>query len=218
MNGWVRRSHCRRRVSGRASLIPPSVAATTFSPFPSQWGSHTSPRANRFIFSHDRTNAELRPLDAFSATLKEVGDVDVLVVSGIHMLVGEPAEFQRKRISDVVSFLDSVDPATPIHLELACIEDLDFMRLIAANLLRRVDSLGLNEQEFAALGVAAGAPHAEVLASGVDVPEVGLIGDLMEWAFAEFGRDGSSGMPSRLTRVHFHSLTFHVLGSLPGTL
>jgi len=36
------------------------------------------------------------------------------------------------------------------------IEDYPFMQLIAENLLRRVDSLGLNEQELAALGVAAG--------------------------------------------------------------
>jgi ADP-dependent glucokinase len=35
-----------------------------------KWGDFTAKRANRFIFSHDRTNAEIRPLDNFATALK----------------------------------------------------------------------------------------------------------------------------------------------------
>lgn len=46
------------------------------------WGKYTAPRANRFIVTHDRTNAEMRPLDIYPAALSEFGDATVLVFSG----------------------------------------------------------------------------------------------------------------------------------------
>ena len=229
-----------------------------------KWGTLTAPRANRFIFSHDRTNAELRPLDGFRAALDRVqggtgvgkgkgenksnNDVvastaDVLVVSGVHQLASEPESLRQARVDKLVEFLDSVDSRLPVHLELACIEDAAFMALLASKVLSKVDSLGLNEQELAALAAAVPeAPHHALLArDGLDIPEVGLVADVMGWILSKFGSTSTSTNSSsscggsgsaggaggggncssssssqdgrRLSRVHFHSLTFHLLAT-----
>ena len=58
------------------------------------WGEYTAPRANRFIFSYDRTNAELKPLDNF-ATALEGFDATNVVLSGVHMLEVSAEELNR---------------------------------------------------------------------------------------------------------------------------
>lgn len=74
-------------------------------------------------------------------------------------------------------------------------------------------SLGLNEQELLFLSQAASGPHSS-LSSWSGVPDVGMVSDILFWILKEHGR--SAGRASALTRVHFHTLVYHILATVDG--
>lgn len=176
-----------------------------------QWGSFTASRANRFIFSFDRTNAEMTPLDDFPAAIAE-HQPDVIVFSGIHMVEAEPADFRKQRVLDTTSFFEAVEPTRATHLELASLADNDFVKLIADNMISAVDSLGLNEQELKLVAGVGGSPHQDVLQGAFEKPEVAVIADLIHWLLTTYGNKPNA----RLSRVHFHTLGFHLMGAYKG--
>ena len=61
------------------------------------WGKLLAPRANRYIFTQDRSNAELRPMPYLLPTVK-AEKPDVVVVSGVHALDSEPHEAIDSRL------------------------------------------------------------------------------------------------------------------------
>ncbi len=88
------------------------------------------------------------------------------------------------------------------------------MKGIAAKILHRVTSLGLNEQELFFLARVEQAPFHDRVQDPVSVPPVWLVSDLVHWILQTFGKAGNPH--SRLTRVHFHCLTFHLVAVLDG--
>eukprot|EP00053_Salpingoeca_punica_P009822 m.88358 g.88358 ORF g.88358 m.88358 type:complete len:478 (+) comp15181_c0_seq1:159-1592(+) len=170
-----------------------------------QWAGATAGRSNRFIMSHDKTNAELRALPKFRASLQHVPS-DVVVLSGAHMLEGQPPAVKRERLQDIVKFMNELPPSKPLHLELASIGDKSFIKDIASNVLPHAISIGLNEQELSAFAIANNGPHQDRLAKPFNIPDVGLMADLMFWVFSL----KVDGQPSRLSRIHMHSLSYHI--------
>ncbi|XP_044515062.1 ADP-dependent glucokinase isoform X4 [Gracilinanus agilis] len=76
-----------------------------------------------------------------------------------------------------------------------------------------VNSLGLNEQELLFLSQSASGPHSSLLAwSGV--PDVGVVSDILFWILKEHGR--SQERASDLTRIHFHTLAYHIVATVDG--
>lgn len=76
-----------------------------------------------------------------------------------------------------------------------------------------MNSIGLNEQELLFLTQAASGPHA-LLASWNGIPEVGVVSDILFWILKEHGR--TSEKASDLTRIHFHTLAYHLLATVDG--
>ncbi|KAL2790796.1 ADP-dependent glucokinase isoform 7 precursor [Daubentonia madagascariensis] len=76
-----------------------------------------------------------------------------------------------------------------------------------------VTSLGLNEQELLFLTQSASGPHSSV-SSWNGVPDVGMVSDILFWILKEHGR--SKGRASDLTRIHFHTLVYHILATVDG--
>ncbi|XP_047719148.1 ADP-dependent glucokinase isoform X4 [Prionailurus viverrinus] len=76
-----------------------------------------------------------------------------------------------------------------------------------------VTSLGLNEQELLFLSQAASGPHSS-LSSWNGVPDVGMVSDILFWILKEHGR--SKSRASDLTRIHFHTLVYHILATVDG--
>lgn len=74
-------------------------------------------------------------------------------------------------------------------------------------------SLGLNEQELLFLSQSASGPHAS-LSSWDGVPDVGMVSDILFWILKEHGR--SKDRSSDLTRIHFHTLVYHILATVDG--
>jgi ADP-dependent glucokinase len=85
-----------------------------------QWQAFTGGRSNRFIFSHDMTNAKLLALPQLEELLSsDLAHVHVVVLSGLNMLEGQPAEYVSVQLERLSRALDGVAAHVLIHLELA---------------------------------------------------------------------------------------------------
>ena len=174
-----------------------------------RWGDITSTCANRVIVSHDVSNAKMVSLERFRDSLGSF-QPNLVILSGAHLMQGEAADFKAKRLADVAHLLDDIPAKTPVHSELATIGDLVYLRDLAEATFSRIDSLGLNEQELVSLAKAIGADFDfDHVPSKPDIP---LVADLLHWLMQTYTRLGRKG--SRLTRVHFHTLSFHVIATL----
>mmetsp|Transcript_22025 Transcript_22025/g.30846 ORF Transcript_22025/g.30846 Transcript_22025/m.30846 type:complete len:204 (+) Transcript_22025:233-844(+) len=116
-------------------------------PSGAKWGGVTAPRANRFIISHDITNAQMKTLELFQPALESFRP-EAVVLSGLHMLEGENPAFRSKRLNDFVEMLKKIPKHIPIHLELASMALEPYVKEIAEKVFQYVDSMGLNEQEL----------------------------------------------------------------------
>ncbi|XP_042553368.1 ADP-dependent glucokinase isoform X1 [Dipodomys spectabilis] len=178
-----------------------------------EWGPFKAPHASRFIFSHDLSNGAMNALEVFVSSLEEFRP-DLVVLSGLHMLAGRGEELQRKRLLEVVNSLSDIPAGVPVHLELASMTDRELMRsVVHQQVFPAVTSLGLNEQELLFLSQAASGPHADI-SSWDGVPDVGMVSDILFWILKEHGR--SESRASDLTRVHFHTLAYHILATVDG--
>uniref|UniRef100_A0A7N5JVD4 ADP dependent glucokinase n=2 Tax=Ailuropoda melanoleuca TaxID=9646 RepID=A0A7N5JVD4_AILME len=178
-----------------------------------EWGQLKAPHANRFIFSHDLSNGAMNMLEVFVSSLEEF-QPDLVVLSGLHMMEGQSKELQRKRLLEVVTSISDIPAGTPVHLELASMTNKELMRsIVHQQVFPAVTSLGLNEQELLFLSQAASGPHSS-LSSWNGVPDVGMVSDILFWILKEHG--WSKSRASDLTRIHFHTLVYHILATVDG--
>uniref|UniRef100_A0A1W7RJH9 ADP-dependent glucokinase-like protein n=1 Tax=Agkistrodon contortrix contortrix TaxID=8713 RepID=A0A1W7RJH9_AGKCO len=178
-----------------------------------EWGERRAPNANRFIFSHDLSNGAMNMLEVFVSSLEEF-QPDLVVLSGFHMMEGQTRELRQKRIREAVTSISDIPMDVPIHLELAGMTDPNLMReIIHQQIFPLVNSIGLNEQELLFLSQAASGPHSS-LTSWNGVPDVAVVSDIIFWILKEYGR--TSAQASDLTRIHFHTLAYHLLVTVDG--
>lgn len=178
-----------------------------------EWGQVKAPNANRFIFSHDLSNGALNMLEVFVSSLEEF-QPDLVVLSGLHMMEGQSKEMRHRRLMEAVASISDIPTDIPIHLELASMTDQDFMsNIVHQQVFPLVNSIGLNEQELLFLTQSASGPHAS-LASWNGVPDVGAVSDILFWILKEHGKIADRA--SDLTRIHFHTLAYHILATVDG--
>ncbi|XP_038076901.1 ADP-dependent glucokinase-like [Patiria miniata] len=175
-----------------------------------KWGALTTPIATRFITSHDVANAELDGLNVFSSSVKEFNP-DVVMFSGLHLLDSSSQSEQQNKLSALVTELKKLPKSLPLHLELASMANEGLVQFIVAQVLSSVHSLGLNEQELGLVSRANNGPHPDITAEESGYIEIGAVADILYWILTSLVK----GQSSLLTRVHFHSLTFHVVATLP---
>ncbi|KAM3608666.1 uncharacterized protein V6R79_002635 [Siganus canaliculatus] len=179
-----------------------------------QWGSTQAPQANRFIFSHDVSNGEMSLLETFVASLDEF-QPDLVVLSGLHMMEGQGRQIWEERLKEVVVAISDIHKDIPVHLELASMTDRDYMNsIMQEQFIPIVSSIGLNEQELLFLSQAGEGPHAD-LAAWKGIPDVGRVSDILLWILERHGRSEPSA-ESDLTRLHFHTLAYHILATVDG--
>ncbi|KAM8860777.1 ADP-dependent glucokinase isoform 1-T6 [Synchiropus picturatus] len=177
-----------------------------------EWGSTLAPQANRFIFSHDVSNAKMSLLETFVASLDDF-QPDLVVLSGLHMMEGQGRELWEARLKEAVASISDIRKDVPIHLELASMTDKDFMNsIMQEQVMPRVRSVGLNEQELLFLSQASNGPHSD-LTSWRGIPDVGQVSDILLWILETYGRSDPSS-EADLTRIHFHTLAYHVLATV----
>uniref|UniRef100_A0A1A8IRV2 ADP-dependent glucokinase n=2 Tax=Nothobranchius kuhntae TaxID=321403 RepID=A0A1A8IRV2_NOTKU len=179
-----------------------------------RWGSTQAPQANRFIFSHDVSNGGMSSLEMFVASLEEF-QPELVVLSGLHMMEGQGRELWKERLKQAVASIAEIPKDIPVHLELASMTDRDFMiSIVQEQVMPMVSSMGLNEQELLFLSQAAGGPHS-ALPAWKGIPDVGRVSDILLWILEHHGR-GAISSESDLTRIHFHTLAYHILATVGG--
>jgi len=199
------------------------------------WGGAKASRANRFIVSRDASNGVVAALEAMRDLLAPPASsflgarpaperFDLVVMAGIHIMDAVPARVRRARVAEVAAFLDGLsrDAARLVHVEMGSVGHPDFNREMVAALLDagRADSVGVNEQEFAAVMDALGAfdaggflpPDARAAISS-SVPPVLRV---QEGIARLFERSAASGGKRPLARVHFHSFGYHLIAQARG--
>ncbi|KAL4227894.1 hypothetical protein ACF0H5_013334 [Mactra antiquata] len=179
-----------------------------------KWHQVTSPVANRFITSFDESNGKLTMLGKFFSDLDEFNP-DLVVISGLHLLDTQTTGFITSKLTEISEGLRNIPITIPVHLELASMANSDLMKQILKKVLPEVTSLGLNEQELSFSSYVAGGPHSGDFLTRTGQPEIHKISDMVLWILQEYGYS-SKNPNSRLTRVHFHSLTYHIVGVVPG--
>ena len=171
----------------------------------SRWGLINASCANRVIFSNDMSNSQLIALEQFSESLFDYKP-NLVILSGAHLLDSQPSTFQTSRLRDISNLLDSISKDIPVHWELATVGDMSYFKQLSNTLFTRIDSLGLNEQELRSAAISANANFPSIPSK----PSVGLVSDLLVWLMNEY----TTRPHSRLSRVHFHTLTFHIIATL----
>lgn len=77
-----------------------------------------------------------------------------------------------------------------------------------------MNSLGLNEQELLFLAYSyEEAPHSKYYLDYNGQPDLVKIIDILEWTLNKFGKSNEN-IKSRLTRIHFHCLMFHIIAEI----
>ena len=79
----------------------------------------------------------------------------------------------------------------------------------------RITSLGLNEQELAFISRVLTAPRHDELMRDDGQPDLTVVTDTLTWLLQTSGHSKSNAR-SRLTRIHFHSLSFHLIATEAG--
>ena len=176
------------------------------------WGSTCQAAcANRVIYSHDVSNSQLHSLKAFQRSLDEF-EPDLVVFSGAHLLEGQPQGYWEGRVQDVAAFLQhTAASGIPLHLELATVGNLNYLSYLTESILHLPSSLGLNEQELLSLAKASRAPGFD-FASLPAKPGVSDVSDLLHWLMSHLSKNKSAS----LSRVHFHTLAFHIVAERVG--
>lgn len=167
-----------------------------------QWGTVTTKCANRIIFSHDVSNSKLASLEEFEKHLSQFKP-DLVVLSGAHLLDRHDRKFYEQRVNRIAATLQTVPKHVPVHLELASTANVKFCELLARMLLPIVDSVGLNEQELQFIAHSTNAYQPRDSISTFSAPEIGYLADLIYWMLTTY--------TGRLSRVHMHSLTYHII-------
>lgn len=176
-----------------------------------QWGKVKSFCANRVIFSHDISNSNM-------VTLEQVGESvakfmpNLAILSGAHLLGDQSQEVWEQRLNDTATILENNFHSIPVHWELATIGNLNFFQHLAESLFPRIQSLGLNEQELLSVARSCGAPFE--FNNMPQKPDIELVSDLLHWLMLKFS--SVTGHSSTLSRVHLHSLMFHVIAVVKG--
>lgn len=173
-----------------------------------------SPTANRFIVSHDIYNSNMMMVEQFFESIKRY-EPDLIILSGLHLLENQTPITRLDKLLLLKDYLvENHEYKNVIHLELASIGDKALMKAILdVGLLNEVDSLGLNEQELSYLAHSAevkDAPHSNYYNDMVGQPDILKVIDILEWVLNTYGKSESQP-DSRLTRIHFHCLVFHII-------
>lgn len=170
-----------------------------------------TPQANRFIVSYDIYNSRMELLDEFF-NVTSIQKPDITILSGLHLLETQTSTYRKDIMDKFRYLLNKREHKNMVHLELASIGDKALMKeILDSNILMEINSLGLNEQELLFLVHSHGTgPHSNYYQELNGHPELIKIVDMLEWTLNTFGYS-KENPTSKLTRVHFHFLMFHII-------
>ncbi|KAG7376751.1 hypothetical protein PHYPSEUDO_012792 [Phytophthora pseudosyringae] len=195
---------------------------------------HQSPRANRYYLNHDVHNARLSVLEEFEQSL-DAFKPDLVVFGGLQLMEVETDERERlmrlKALSEVLQNLFLAQ--TPTHYEFAAVSDFSLFDDTVRLVLPWVDSIGLNEQELFILHhYLVTGEEGTATTSRPTVAEISAqLHDVIQFASKAKKNFQSSGQDldkngdkeeslalTQLSRIHFHTLQFHIVCQKEGSM
>lgn len=182
---------------------------------------YTSPRANRYYLNHDVHNAQLSVLEEFEEALGAFKP-DLVVFGGLQLMEVQTDEVTRlmrlQALSDVLQNLFVAQ--TPTHYEFAAVSDFTLFDDTVQLVLPWVDSIGLNEQELFILHhFLVTGEEGTATTSRPSVAEISAqLHDVIQFASkakknfqtSKQNREKSVAL-AQLSRIHFHTLQFHIV-------
>ncbi|VDM97791.1 unnamed protein product [Thelazia callipaeda] len=177
-------------------------------------GEYVASASSRFITSHDQYSGSSVVIEMFFKAISQ-SNPDLVILTGVHLLQNQNKEMRMEKLRLIKRNLLQVSRNVPIHLELGNMGNPDHVAEVLNRIIPYVDSLGLNEQELAFLSNVAGGPYTDLYPVSPGAVHVHKMVEMLYWLLTKFGHDGSSpeskNYKYRLSRIHFHSLTFHLM-------
>ncbi|POM78513.1 Hypothetical protein PHPALM_3953 [Phytophthora palmivora] len=195
---------------------------------------HKSPRANRYYLNHDVHNARLSVLEEFEKSL-DAFKPDLVVFGGLQLMEVEMDQRGRlMRLQALSEVLQNLFVAkTPTHYEFAAVSDFSLFDDTVRLVLPWVESIGLNEQELFILHhYLVTGEEGTATTSRPTVAEISAqLHDVIQFAskakknFQTSGQDQDiseekkeSLALAQLSRIHFHTLQFHIVCQKEGSM
>lgn len=174
------------------------------------WGSFTSPRANRLILHSDNSNPQLEALENFQEQLDSF-QPSLLVLGGLQMMDNFPYEPGERtgRLNKVQEMLSSLPRKTKVHFEFASFTDMDLLHEIMAKVIIYADSIGLNEQELPNLVTLLNDGSVTVVSDSY--PRIATVLDQMRFVYSHLQNSSELEGRRRLTRLHVHTIAFQAI-------
>ena len=172
------------------------------------WDGVVSPRANRFIVHHDLNNPLVSSLEQFSEAVT-VFQPQLLVIGGLQMMDNFPFRPGQRleRIRKIRKMMETVDPDTLIHFEMASFVDESLLQELTEEIIPRSDSIGFNEQELPNLeSMLTKGKVVEVADSN---PRIAVMLDMMRSVYQK--------LSGRVSRLHLHTLAYQAVMTARGS-
>lgn len=174
------------------------------------WGSFTSPRANRLILHSDNSNPQLEALEMFREQL-DTFQPSLLVLGGLQMMDNFPYEpgVRVERLNKVQEMLSILPRKTKIHFEFASFTDMNLLHEIMDKVIVYADSIGLNEQELPNL-VTLLNDGSVTLVSDAN-PRIATVLDQMRYVYSHLHNESEKEGRRQLSRLHVHTIAFQAI-------
>ncbi|VDP09522.1 unnamed protein product [Soboliphyme baturini] len=175
------------------------------------WGDYIAPTNSRLIISHDQFSSSAVIIDMFFNNIL-LFRPDLIILTGIHLLEFNPKELWMEKLIVIKRKLNQASKEVPIHLELGHLSDPEFTLNVLHKIIPYVDSLGLGEQQLAALSKAAHGPFADQIPASASTIHVYKATEILHWLLRSSTVE-SKRRYFRLQRIHLRCLTYHMIAS-----
>lgn len=177
-------------------------------------GEYVAPASSRFITSHDLYSGSSVVIEMFFKAISQFTP-DLIILTGVHLLQHQNREIRMEKLRLIKRNIMQISTKIPIHLQFGSIGDSDYAAEVLNRIVPYVDSLSLNEQELAFFSHVANGPYTDLYPVAPGAVHVHKVVEMLNWLITTYGYDKSNPESKnsnyRLTRIHFHSLTFHLM-------
>uniref|UniRef100_A0A915PPU9 HORMA domain-containing protein n=1 Tax=Setaria digitata TaxID=48799 RepID=A0A915PPU9_9BILA len=177
-------------------------------------GEYVAPASSRFIASHDQYSGSAVVIEMFFKAISQFNP-DLVILTGVHHLQNQNKEMRMEKLRLIKRSLLQVEHNIPIHFELGNMGNPDHVAEVLKRIVPHVDSLGLNEQELAFFSNVGNGPYTHLYPVFPGALHVHKVVEMLYWLLTKFGHDSSDpeseNYKYRLSRIHFQSLTFHLM-------
>ncbi|MFH4978692.1 hypothetical protein AB6A40_005401 [Gnathostoma spinigerum] len=177
-------------------------------------GEFVAPASSRFITSRDQYSGSSVVIEMFFKAIAQYNP-DLVILTGVHLLQNQNKDIRLEKLRLIRRSLLQISRHLPIHLELGNMGDGDYAAEVLNRIIPNVDSIGITELELCFFSHIAKGPYADLYPIVSGAIHVHKVTEMLYWLLTTYGFNDtdpeSENAKYRLQRIHFHSLTFHMM-------